>query len=97
MPMMFIPPQVNYVMTYPMHSTPHKREYIPSPDLDLVFSMVISSIGILDPDIPTLIDVVDMYSFWSVFLPSIEHILEAMDGVCTLTCIPSRAFSSSKP
>jgi hypothetical protein len=89
-PAMSTPPQVNYVMTCPMRSTPHEREYLPSPDLDPIVDMVISSIGILEPDLPTLIEVVDMYSFHSVFLPSNEDLLEAMSEVCPLTCIHSR-------
>jgi hypothetical protein len=97
MPAMSAPPQVNYVTTCPMHSTPHERESLPSPDLDPVVDMVISSIGLLEPDLPTLIEVVDMYSFQSVFLPSSEDLLEAMADVCPLTCIPSRALSSWKP
>jgi hypothetical protein len=90
-------PHVNYVMTCPMNSTPHEREYLPYPDLDLAVDMVISSIGLLEPDIPTLIEVFNMYSFQSVFIPSSEDLLEAMTGVCPLTCIPSKALSSWKP
>jgi hypothetical protein len=67
-----------------------------SSDLDPVVDMVISSIGILEPDLPTLIEVVDMYSFQSDFLPSSEYLLEAMIDVCPLTCIPSKALSSWK-
>jgi hypothetical protein len=96
-PAMSAPLQVNYVMTYPMHSTPHERDSLPSLDLDLVVDMVISSIGLLEPDLPTLIEVVDMYSFQSAFLPSSEDLLEAMIDVCPLTCIPSIALSSWKP
>jgi hypothetical protein len=66
-------------------------------DLDLVVDMVISSIGLLEQDLPTLIEVVDMYSFQSDFLPSSEDLLEAMIDVCPLTCIPSRVLSSWKP
>jgi hypothetical protein len=80
-----------------MHSTLHEREYLPSPDLDTVVDMVISLIGLLELDIPILIEAIDMYSFRSVFIPSSEDILEAMDDVCPLTCIPSRALSSWKP
>lgn len=63
MPMMSSLPRVNYVTTCPMHSTPHERESLPSPDLDSVVDMVISSIGILEPNLPTLIEATDMYSF----------------------------------
>jgi hypothetical protein len=97
MPAMSSPPQVNYVTTCPMISTPHEREYLPSPDLDLVVDMVISSIGILETYIPTLIKVVDMYSFQSIFLPYSKDLMEAMVDVCPLTCIPSKALSSWKP
>jgi hypothetical protein len=97
MPMMSTPLQVNYVMTFPMHSTPCEREYLSSLDLDLVFDMVISSIGILERDLPTLIEVVDMYSFQSDFLPSSEDLLESMINICPFACIPSIALSSWKP
>jgi hypothetical protein len=96
-PVMSSPPQVNYVTNFPMHSTPHERESLPPYDIDPVVDMVISSISLLESDIPTLIEVVDMYSFHSVFIPSNEDLLEAMDEICPLTCIPSRAFSSWKP
>jgi hypothetical protein len=56
--------------------------------------MVISSIGLLEPNIPTPIVALDMYSFQSVVLPSIKDLLEAMIEVCPLTCIPSRALFS---
>jgi hypothetical protein len=59
--------------------------------------MVISLIGILEHDLPTPIAPLDMYSFQSVALLSSEDLLEAMIGVCPLTCIPSRALSSQKP
>jgi hypothetical protein len=39
---MSTPLQVNYVMTYPMYSTPHEKESLPSPNLDRVVDMVIS-------------------------------------------------------
>jgi hypothetical protein len=82
---MSTPPQVNYVSTCPMNSTPNEREYIISPNLDLVVDMVISSIWLLEPYLPTLIKFIDMYSFRSVFLPSSEDLLESMIDVCTLT------------
>jgi hypothetical protein len=75
-----------------MHSTPHKKEPIPSLDLDPVVDMVISLIGLLESDLPTLIEVVDIYSFQSVFLPSRKELLEAMADVFPLTCIPSRVL-----
>jgi hypothetical protein len=90
-------PQVNYVVLYPIHSTPHKRESIHSPNLDPVVDMVISSVGLLELDLPTLIEVVDMYSFQSYFLPSSEDLLEVVIDICPLTCIPSREFSSWNP
>jgi hypothetical protein len=97
MPAMPALPQVNYVMTCPMRSTLNERESLPSHDLYLVVDMVISLIGLLEPYLPTLIEAVDMYSFRSIFLPSSENILEAMDDICPLTCIPSRELSSWKP
>jgi len=66
-------------------------------DLDVVVDMVISSIGILDPDILTLIEVIDMYSFQSASLQYSEYLLEAMIDICPLTCVTSRALSSWKP
>jgi hypothetical protein len=97
MPTSSTPSQVNYVATCPMHSTLNEKESLPSSDLDLVVDMVISSIGILEPDLPTPIMPLDMYSFQSVVLPSHEDLLEAMIEVCPLTCIPSRVLSSWKP
>jgi hypothetical protein len=94
-------PQVNYVALYPMPSTTDEDEPLTVRsafcDLDLVVDMVVSSIGLLEPDIPTLIEVVDMYSFQSDSLPSSEDLLESMIDVCPLTCIPSRELSSWKP
>jgi hypothetical protein len=101
MQMVLPPPQVNYVALSPMPSTSDKDEplIVSSSfyDLDLVVDMVISSIGILEPYLPTLIEVADMYSFQSAFLPSSEDLLEAMIDVCPSTCIPSRELSSWKP
>jgi hypothetical protein len=97
MPAMFAPPQVNYMTTFPMRSTSHERESLLSLDLDLVVDMVISSIGLLELDLPTLMEVVNMYSFQSSFLPSSEELLEAMVDVCLVTCIPSKVLSSWKP
>jgi hypothetical protein len=97
MPAMFATPRVNYVTTFPMRSTPHEMESLPSPELDLVVDMAISSIGLIEPYLPTLIEVVDMYSFQSDFLPSIKDLLEDMIDVCPLTCIPFGEFSSWNP
>jgi hypothetical protein len=83
------PPHVNYATLSPMTSIPD--------DLDPIVDMVISLIGLLELDLPTLIEVIDMYSFQSVSLPSSEDLLEAMIDICPLTCIPSRVLSSCKP
>jgi len=64
--------------------------------LDMVVDMVISLIGILEPDISALIEVVDMFSLQSIFIPSSKDILENMIDIFPLTCIPSRASSSWK-
>jgi hypothetical protein len=82
-------PQVNYVALSPMTST--------SDDLDLVVDMVISSVGLLEPDLLTPIVTLDMCSFQSIVLPSSEDLLEAMTEFCPLTWFPSRALSSWKP
>ena len=66
-------------------------------DLDLVFDMVISSVGLLELDLLTSIMTLDMCSFQSVFLPSSEDLLEAMNEFCPLTWCHSRAFSSWNP
>jgi hypothetical protein len=63
-------PQVHYVALSPMSST--------SDDLDPEVDMVISSIGLLEPDLFTSVTTLDMVSFQSVFLPSSEDLLEAM-------------------
>jgi hypothetical protein len=83
------PPQVNYVALSPMTST--------SDDLDPVVDMVISSIGLLEPDLFTPVTTLDMVSFQSVFLPSSEDLLEAMTEFCPLTWCHSRALSSWNP
>jgi hypothetical protein len=83
------PPQVNYVALSPMAST--------SDDLDPVVDMVISSIGLLEPDLLTPVTTLDMVSFQSVFLPSSEDLLEAMTEFCPLTWCHSRALSSWNP
>jgi hypothetical protein len=82
-------PQVNYVALSPMNST--------SDDLDPVVDMVISSVGLLEPDLLTPITDIDMCSFQSDFLPSSEDLLESMAEFCPLTWCPSRALSSWKP
>jgi hypothetical protein len=83
------PPQVNYVALSPMAST--------SDDLDPVVDMVISSIGLLEPDLFTPVTTLDMVSFQSVFLPSSEDLLEAMTEFCPLTWCHSGALSSWNP
>ena len=82
-------PQVNYVALSPMTSI--------FDDLDLVVSMVVSSVGLLENDILTPITDLDMCSFQSVFLPSSEYLLEAMTEFFPLTWFPSRALSSWNP
>jgi hypothetical protein len=83
------PPHVNYVALSPMTST--------SDDLDPVVDMVISSVGLLEPDLLTPVTTLDMCSFQSDYLPSSEDLLEAMTEFCPLTWYPSRALSSWKP
>jgi hypothetical protein len=83
------PPHVNYVALSPMTSTPD--------DLDLVFDMVISSIGLLETDILTPVAALDMCSFQSDFLPSSEDLLEAMTEFYPLMWCPYRALFSWKP
>jgi hypothetical protein len=82
-------PHVNYVALSPMTST--------SDDLDPVVDMVISSIGLLEPDLLTPVMNFDMCSFLSDYLPSSEDLLEAMTESCPLTWYPSRALSSWNP
>jgi hypothetical protein len=60
-----------------------------SDDLDLVVDMVISLVGILEPDLLTPIGALDMCSFQSMFLPSSEEVLEAMTKFCPFTWFPS--------
>jgi hypothetical protein len=83
------PPQVNYVTLLPMAST--------SNDLDPVVDMVISSIGLLEPNLFTPVVTVDMVSFQSVFLSSNEDLLEAMTEFFPFTWSPSGAYSSWNP
>jgi hypothetical protein len=68
-----------------------------SDDLDPVVDLVISSIGLLEPDLFTPIATLDMVSFQSVLLPSSEDLLEAMTEFCPLTWCHSRALSSWNP
>jgi hypothetical protein len=68
-----------------------------SDDLDPVVDMVISSIGLLEPDLFTPVTTLDMVSFRSVFLPSSEDLLEAMTEFCPLTWCSSEALSSWNP
>jgi hypothetical protein len=82
-------PHVNYVALSPMIST--------SDALDPVVDMVISSVGLLEPDLLTPITTLDMCSFQSDYLPSSEDLLESMTKFCPLTWYPSRALSSWKP
>jgi hypothetical protein len=83
------PPHVNYVAMSPMTST--------SNDLDLVFDMVISSVGLLELNLLTPITTLDMCSFQSDSLPSDEDLLESMTEFCPLTWYPSKVLSSWKP
>ena len=82
------PPQVNYVALSPMAST--------SDDLYAVVDMVITSIGLLEPDFLTPVAALDMCSFQSIALPYSEDLLEAMIEFCPLTWCLSRALSSQK-
>jgi hypothetical protein len=68
-----------------------------SDDLDPVVDMVISSIGLLEPDLFTPVETLDMVSFQSVFLPSSEDLLEATTEFFPLTWCHSRALSSWNP
>jgi hypothetical protein len=94
-------PQVNYVALSPMPSVVDVDEpliisSLPY-ELDLVVDMVISSVGILEPDLITTIATLDMGSFQSVFLPSSEYLWEAMIEFFPLTWFHSRELSSWKP
>ena len=66
-------------------------------DLDLVVDMVISSVGLLEPNLLTPVTTLDMCSFQSDRLPSDKDLLEAMTEFYLLTWYPSRALSSWKP
>jgi hypothetical protein len=82
------PPDVDFPSS-PMPST--------SDDLDPVVDMVISSVGLLEPDFLTPIAALNMCSFQSDFLPSSEALLESMTEFCPLTWCPSKALFSWKP
>jgi hypothetical protein len=60
-------------------------------DLDPVVDMVISSVGLLEPDLLTPDETLDMCSFQRILLPSSEDLLEAMTEFCPLTWCPSRS------
>jgi hypothetical protein len=68
-----------------------------SDDLDPVANMVISSVGLLEPDLLTHDMTLDMFSFQSILLPSSEDLLESMTKFCLLTWCPSKELSSWKP
>jgi hypothetical protein len=82
-------PHVNYVALSPMTST--------FDDLDPVVDMVISSVGLLEPDLLTPITALDLCPSLSDYLASSEDLLEAMTKFCPLTWYPSRELSSWKP
>jgi hypothetical protein len=83
------PPHVIYVAFSPMTST--------FDDLDSVVDMVISSIGLLEPDLLTPVMSLDMCSFQSDCLPFDEDLLESITKFCPLTWYPSRPLSSWNP
>jgi hypothetical protein len=64
------PPHVNYVALFPVTSN--------LDDLDPVVDMVISSVGLLEPDFLTLVLALHMCSFESIVLPSSEYLSESM-------------------
>jgi hypothetical protein len=66
-------------------------------DLDPVVDMVISSVGLLEPDLLTPVVALDMCSFQIDLLPSSEDLLEAMTEICPLMWCPSRALFSWNP
>jgi hypothetical protein len=82
------PPDVDFPLS-PMTST--------SDDLDPVVDMVISPVGLLEPDLLTPDETLDMCSFQSILLPSSEDLLEAMTEFCPFTWRPSRPLFSWKP
>jgi hypothetical protein len=85
------PPQVNYVSLSPMPSAADED------DLDPIVDMVISSVGLLEPDLLTPITDLDICSFQSILLPSSEDLLESMTEFFPFTWCPSRALSSWIP
>jgi hypothetical protein len=82
-------PHVNYVALSPMNLNPD--------DLDPAVDMVISSVGLLEPNLLTPVATLNMCSFQSDFLPSSEDILESMTEFCPLTWCSSRDLFSWKP
>jgi hypothetical protein len=94
-------PHVNYVALSPMPSATDEDVTLPvssvSSDLDLVVDMVISLVGLLELDLPTLIITLDMCSFQRVLLPLSGDLLEAMTKFCPLIWCPFRALSSWNP
>jgi hypothetical protein len=84
-----ISPPNFYFLSSPMPST--------SDDLDPVVDMVISSVGLLEPDLLTPVATLDMCSFQSDYLLSNKDLLEAMTEFCALTWCPSRELSSWNP
>jgi hypothetical protein len=68
-----------------------------SDDLDPIIEMVISSVALLEPDLLTPDETLDMCPFQSGFLPSSEDLLESMTDFCPLTWCPSRILFSWKP
>jgi hypothetical protein len=82
-------PQVNYVALSLMNST--------LDDLYLVADMVISLVGLLEPDLLTPIVTLDICSFQSILLPSTEDLLESITEFCPLTWCPSISLSFWKP
>jgi hypothetical protein len=82
------PPGVDFSSS-PMIST--------SDDLDPVVDMVISSVGILEPNLFPPLTTLNMCPFSNDHLPSSEDLLEAMTMFYPSTWYPSRALSSWKP
>jgi hypothetical protein len=66
-------------------------------ELDPVFDMVIYLVGLLEPDLLTIDETLDMCSFHNILLPPSEDMLESMTKFFPLTWCPSRALSSWKP
>jgi hypothetical protein len=95
------PPHVNYVAFSPMPSVVDANDPLTvssiSYDLDLVVDMLISSVGVLEPDLLTPIATLDMCSFQSMFLPLSDDLLEARNEFFPLIWCPSRELFSWKP